>query len=114
MKRDPTLYLEDIISVCRRIEDYTAGLTFEDFRADDMTVDAVVWNIKVISEAAGNIPSDVRMRMPEVAWNDASALRDAVIHDVTDVDLPLVWEIVRTKAAPLANQISAYLKTAGR
>jgi uncharacterized protein with HEPN domain len=111
MKRDPTLYLEDIIGVCRRIEGYTAGLTFEDFRADDMTVDAVVWNIEIISEAARNIPSDVRAQIPEVAWNDAAGMRNAIIHDVTDVDLPLVWDIAKTKAAPLANQISEYLRT---
>jgi uncharacterized protein with HEPN domain len=111
VRRETNLYLEDIVGVCRKIEHYTAGLTFADFEADPKTVDAVVWNIEIISEAAGNIPSDVRAQMPEVAWSDASDMRNTIIHDISAVDMDIAWDVAKTKVGPLANQISDYLRT---
>lgn len=48
MSRDPTLYLGDIEASCRRIVDYTAGMTFVAFAADQKTIDAVARNLEVI------------------------------------------------------------------
>jgi len=109
VRRDTNLYLEDIIDVCRNIDLYTAGLTFEEFQTDQKTIDAVVRNIEIIGEAARNIPSDVRNQMPEVAWNDAADMRNAIIHGYFAVDLDIVWDVVKTKIAPLVSRISDYL-----
>jgi uncharacterized protein with HEPN domain len=98
------------VDVCRKIERYTAGLTFEEFEADQKTVDAVVRNIEIIGEAARSIPADVRGQMPDVAWNDAADMRNAIIHGYFAVDLDIVWEVVTTKIAPLASRISEYLR----
>jgi uncharacterized protein with HEPN domain len=86
------------------------GLSFQDFEADQKTIDAVVRNIEIIGEAARNIPPDVRAQMPAVAWNDASDMRNAIIHAYFAVDLDIVWDVVKTKVGPLANQISEYLR----
>lgn len=109
MRRDTNLYLEDIVDVCRKIDLYTAGLTFADFEADQKTVDAVVRNIEIIGEAARNIPGDVRSQLPEVAWNDAADMRSAIIHGYFAADLDIVWDVVKTKIAPLASRVSEYL-----
>jgi uncharacterized protein with HEPN domain len=111
VRRETTLYLEDIVDVCRRIEQYTDGLSFEDFEADQKTIDAVIRNIEIIGEAARNIPADVRAQMPEVAWIDAADMRNAIIHAYFAVDLDIVWDVVKTKVGPLASQISDYLRT---
>jgi uncharacterized protein with HEPN domain len=49
--------------------------------------------------------------MPEVAWNDAADMRNAIIHGYFAVDLEIVWDVVKTKIAPLASRISEYLST---
>ncbi len=109
MQRDTNLYLEDIVEACRKIESYTRGLTFAEFDADSKTVDAVVRNIEIIGEAARNIPADLRGAMPEVAWQDAADMRNAIIHGYFAVDLDIVWDVVKTKIGPLSERISDYL-----
>jgi uncharacterized protein with HEPN domain len=109
VRRDTNLYLEDIVDVCRKIELYTAGLTFAEFEADQKTIDAVVRNIEIIGEAARNIPVEVRSQMSDVAWNDAADMRNAIIHGYFAVDLDIVWDVVKTKIAPLASCIGDYL-----
>lgn len=46
MSRDWTFFLEDIQESCSRVLRYTQGMTFEQFRADDKTYDAVVRNLE--------------------------------------------------------------------
>jgi len=48
--RDWRLRVDDILDAIARIEQYVSGLSFEQFRADQKTVDAVVRNLEVIGE----------------------------------------------------------------
>ncbi|MFB2771169.1 DUF86 domain-containing protein [Pelatocladus sp. BLCC-F211] len=65
MSRNLKLYLEDIVSSCRKILHYTQGMTFEEFVADERTFDAVIFNLLVIGEAVKNVPQDMRNRYSE-------------------------------------------------
>src|SRR6266446_1060176 len=51
MSRDWTFFLEDIQESCSRVLRYTQGMTFEQFRADDKTYDAVVRKLEISGEA---------------------------------------------------------------
>jgi len=43
-------------------------MSFEDFLADERTMDAVVRNLEIIGEAAKNVPLEVRSRYPDIEW----------------------------------------------
>jgi len=45
MSRDFRLYLYDIQQACEKVSRYAAGLTFEQFTADDKTYDAILRNL---------------------------------------------------------------------
>lgn len=47
-KRDPLLFLDDIMSAIRKIEKYTRGLTAEELKKNEMVVDAVIRNFEII------------------------------------------------------------------
>ena len=47
-KRSSDLLLLDMMEAAIKILKYTQGLTFEDFLADDKTIDAVVRNFEII------------------------------------------------------------------
>lgn len=111
MQRDASLYLEDILAACRKIVSYTRGLTFAEFENDSKTVDAVVRNIEIIGEAARNIPADLRSTMPDIAWQDAADMRNAIIHGYFAVDLDIVWDVVQTKIGPLSERIADHLRS---
>ena len=50
-ERETELLLKDIVHASDKILMYTRGMSFYDFTNDDKTVDAVVRNIEIISEA---------------------------------------------------------------
>ena len=50
--RDWRMRIQDILDSIAKIRQYTAGMTFETFRASDITIDAVVRNMEIIGEAA--------------------------------------------------------------
>ena len=64
-ERDVRLYLDDILEAIDKIERYTEGLDFEQFRKDDKTGDAVIRNFSVIGEAVKHIPPGIRKKYPD-------------------------------------------------
>lgn len=88
------LYLNDILKATERIQQYVAEITSDAFKADDMRVDSVLFNLMTIGEAVKNIPDDVRAGFPEVRWRDIARFRDRIVHHYFGIDLDIVWEIV--------------------
>ena len=96
-----------------RIEEYTAGLRFEEFAADRKTVDAVVRNIEIIGEAAGSIPEDVQSRYPAVPWRQMRGMRNVLAHRYNEVSRPILWQTVTDNLPPLLSTLRAILEDAG-
>jgi uncharacterized protein with HEPN domain len=67
MKKDPRLYLAQILERIDRIKEYTASGK-QAFFADRRTQDAVIRNFEVIGEAAKRIPEDYRKEQPALPW----------------------------------------------
>ncbi len=50
-KRDPNLFLYDILECIEKIKRYISGMTYKDFENDERTADAVIRNLEIIGEA---------------------------------------------------------------
>ena len=105
MSRDPELYLEDIRMACAKITRYIKGMTFENFKADDRTYDAVIRNLEIIGEAAKNIPEEICLSHPEIEWRAITALRNIVAHEYFGVRDEIIWDIATNKVPRLKVQI---------
>jgi uncharacterized protein with HEPN domain len=66
VSRNWPFYLEDVVESARKIGRYTEGLTFDQFRSEDMVIDAVVRNLEIIGEAAKHLPAEAKTLMPQV------------------------------------------------
>jgi uncharacterized protein with HEPN domain len=88
---------------------YTAGMTKEQFVADERTYDAVMRNLEVTGEAARHVPGDLRNRHVDVEWRKIAGFRDIAIHACATIDDDIVWDIVQHKMPQLAAQIQRIL-----
>ena len=66
MPKTHKVYLEDIVEAVNKIEKYTKGLTFQEFKRTELVVDAVVRNLEIIGEAAKRISKEQREKTPTV------------------------------------------------
>lgn len=105
MSRNLRLYLSDILTSIGKIERYTAGMSYEQLIADELTFDAVVHNLQIIGEAVKNIPPEIRARYPQVEWRKISGLRDIIAHAYFTIDDQIVWDIIQNKLSDLHNNI---------
>jgi uncharacterized protein with HEPN domain len=51
MKRDYRLYIKDILDCIEKIEEFTAGMDYEDFVENDLVSSAVIRKLEIIGEA---------------------------------------------------------------
>ncbi len=99
------LYLDDILEAIRRIELYTASMSFEDFTHNLLVQDGVCRNLANLGEAVKKLPEEVTGRRPEIDWPKIAGLRDILVHEYAGVDLAIVWDVVGTKLAPLKEAV---------
>lgn len=110
MSRDWSLYIDDILACCRKIRTYTAGMTREQFAADEKTYDAVVRNLEILGEAAKNIPPSIQALMPEVDWRKPAGLRDVIAHAYFGIDDAILWDVIQKKVPELLQAIDQFNK----
>ena len=80
MPGDPRQYLDDIIDAASTIQEYVKGYSYDRFKNDKKTQDAVVRNLEIIGEAAGNLPESLRSRAKDIEWRKIVDLRNILIH----------------------------------
>jgi uncharacterized protein with HEPN domain len=109
MKRDFQVYIEDIIDAMTKAEMFVAGMTYEQFEADLKTNFAVVRAIEIIGEATKRLPSTIRDQYPTIPWKDMAGMRDVIIHGYDNVNLKIVWDVVKTDIPQIRPQIEQNL-----
>jgi uncharacterized protein with HEPN domain len=94
-QRSHVMFLEDILLSIDRILEYIDNYSFDDFKKDFKTVDAVTQNFEIIGEASKRIPSDLKEDFPEVPWTEMYLMRNKVAHEYFGVDYEIIWDIAK-------------------
>jgi len=94
-KRNPLLYINDIIESAEAILSFTDSVEFDVFVGDRMRSSAVIREFEVIGEAVSKIPEDIKSNYPDIRWQEMKDFRNLLIHEYFGVDLEIVWNVVR-------------------
>jgi uncharacterized protein with HEPN domain len=105
-KRDWKILFADILESIEKIEQYTQGITFDEFIRDSMTIDAVVRNIEIIGEASKMVPEDIKQKNPDIPWKKLSGIRNRIVHEYFGVDVNIIWFIVSNELLQLKEWIT--------
>ena len=108
MKRDPRVYLDDILDAMNKAEMFVAGMSYEQFENDLRTHYAVTRALEIVGEATRRLADSFREQYPDVPWRDMAGMRDRIIHGYDNVKLRIVWDVVKQdipQVRPLIEQI---------
>ena len=109
MKKDDSVYLRHIIDSCERIERYMEGVSKDKFFETELLQDAVIRQLEIMGEAASNLSDDLRLSNPQVPWRQIIGLRNRVIHAYFEVNLQIIWEIIKGDLPVLKQEIERIL-----
>ena len=93
--RDWQNRIRDVIEAIAEIQEFTSGMTFEQFQTDRKTVGAVLYSLAIIGEAVRSIPPELESAHPDTPWDDVRGMRNVVIHEYFQVNLAIIWQTIR-------------------
>ena len=111
MKRSPRsarLYLQDIADAIDRIDEYAANGEQEFFRSG-LIQDAIIRQLSIIGEASAKIPTTLRATQPHIPWKKIIGMRNILVHDYSETDLPTIWDTVQTNLPVLRAAVQSML-----
>lgn len=106
MSRDVRLYVADILESIGKIEQYTNGISRDDFMANSQVQDAVLRRLEIIGEGVKGIGEEVRSKYPAIPWKEIAGLRDVLIHGYFGVKLERVWKVIEEDLPELKRNLA--------
>lgn len=68
-------------------------MNYEAFAIDRKTIDAVIRNFEIIGEASKRVPAEVRIKYPDMPWEEMYRMRNIITHEYFGIDYSLVFDI---------------------
>ena len=103
-------YVEDMLDAMEKAEILLESVTYDQFEADFRINFAVVRALEIVGEATKRLPMSLRQQYPEIPWNKMAGMRDRIIHGYDNVDLEIVWDVVKRDIPQIKPQIEQILK----
>ena len=82
-------------------------MDLDDFIGDDRTIYAVERCFQIIGEAVKKLPPDFCDQYPIIPWRDMAKFRDKIVHDYGNVDLSIIWTIIKNDVPVVINNLSS-------
>ena len=80
------------------------------FAADDLRVEATVFNLMQMGELAkASLSDELKESVPAIPWKQIYGLRNRIVHGYDGVNLSVIWTTVREDLPRLEQQLSAIL-----
>ena len=109
-KRNPFLYIDDILESIHLINEYTRDISKEGFLNDAKLQDAVFRRMEIIGEAAKNLPEEFQEKYPHIPWRQIASTRDVISHEYFQLELDRIWKIIEERLPELKKNILAILE----
>jgi uncharacterized protein with HEPN domain len=109
-RRNWQLFIEDILESIKYIQEYIAVCSFDDFKKDRKTIDAVVRNFEIIGEASKYVPDSIKGTYKDVDWQAIIGLRNRITHEYFGISLAIIWHIIKKELPKLKQQMKEILK----
>lgn len=103
--------LQDIARAARKILSYVQGETRQTLSANPMRLDAVLYELVVLGEAARRLSEPLREAHPEVPWREMIGMRSVITHGYDQVEEDELWKVIERDLPVLIARIEKILTT---
>ena len=97
--------IDRMIEIIERLQRFVGDADYEAFSADEMLIDACVFNLSRLGETANRIDTEYEEAHPEIPWRLIYGLRNRIIHDYEGINLKLIWEIIHDDLPELLQKL---------
>jgi uncharacterized protein with HEPN domain len=87
-------YLLDMLLATRKVQQFTQGVTWNQFQGDDLLQNAVMRLIQIVGEAARKVSPEFKQAHPEIPWQGIVGMRNRLVHDYFRIEPSRVWEVI--------------------
>lgn len=70
---------------------------------------AVVRLVEILGEAAKNVSDSTKARSPDIPWRQMTGTRDRLTHAYFEVNLDIIWNIIRNELPSLIPKLETLL-----
>jgi uncharacterized protein with HEPN domain len=109
MIKDDLVYIDHILESIRKIKDFSAKLTYNEFRTNELVQDAIIRNIEIIGEASKKVSLKTKHTYDKIPWKEISGMRDKLIHDYMGTDVKVVWKTIK-EDIPILEELITMVK----
>lgn len=80
------------------------------FEADEMCVEATVFNLMQIGELAkASLSEELKNQIKTIPWKQIYGLRNRIVHGYDGVNLQIVWEVLKEDLPLLEKELKGFL-----
>jgi uncharacterized protein with HEPN domain len=87
-------YLLDMLLATRKVQQFTQGVTWDQFQGDDLLQNAVMRLIQIVGEAARKVSPEFKQAHPEIPWQGIVGMRNRLVYDYFRIESSRVWEVI--------------------
>lgn len=96
--------------ICSILKYCSECRSLEEFKENDMRVEACVFNLMQIGELAKTSLSDeVKAQIKTVPWKQIYGMRNRIVHGYAGVEMKIVWETITVDLPRLEEELSQYV-----
>lgn len=107
------IIVDKMLRYANKVCEYCKGVSYEAFRANDMLIEACVFNLGQIGELTTKLGEAFKKENTQVAWAQIYGLRNRIVHDYEGVNLRLIWEIISDDMPELRSALNSIKKRFG-
>jgi len=110
-KRNPDVYLQDILESIEYIQSFLNGVSEDEFYKNVEKQDAVLRRLEIIGEAVKHLPEEIRENHPDIPWRQIAGMRDIIIHEYFGITLNMIWVVATEDILELKTKVDEIIKS---
>ncbi|MFH0967676.1 MAG: HepT-like ribonuclease domain-containing protein, partial [Methanobacteriota archaeon] len=77
---------------------------------DEKTQDAVIRKLQILAETTQRLSEEIKASNQTIPWQDIAGLRNILVHQYTEVNLPRIWLIIESDIPELYQFVTKNLE----